>query len=471
MHHLPIPAPCVALAPPLHPLARRCPPLHPLAPPRTPSQANRWLGLRVESLGVVIASLAALTSVLGRVLQGPSASTSDVHKYAALCGLSLSYALSVTNTLGWSVRMIADTETAMNAVERTQHYTELEAEPQTRGGDGSSGGGGGDGGGGVAVARDHSVEFRDYSMRYRAGLPLVLAGVTCRLRHNERVGIVGRTGSGKSSLAAALLRLVPAAGGAILIGGVDAERIPLRELRAMAAVVPQEPVMFAGALRKNLDPAGAKRTDELMAALEQVGMRASVAALPDGLATALAENGSNFSVRRSPAALPPRHQLHPHPHPTARALACTHTHNRTHTRPSNPALDPPTATPALDLSTATPALDPAPALALGRWVSANCFALRVRCCAARGSCCSTRRPRPSTPRPTSARRRCCAPPAPSARCSRSRTGCTPSSITTASPLWTLGEWPSSTTPRCCCSGRRRSSRSSSRRRVPRRRRS
>ena len=126
----------------------------------------------------------------------------------------------MTNTLGWSVRMIADTETAMNAVERTQHYTELEAEPQT------CAGGGGDGGGALTV-RDNSVEFRDYSMRYRAGLPLVLEGVSCVLRHNERVGIVGRTGSGKSSLAAALLRLVPAAGGAILIGGVDAERIPL----------------------------------------------------------------------------------------------------------------------------------------------------------------------------------------------------------------------------------------------------
>ena len=85
--------------------------------------------------------------------------------------------------------------------------------------------------------RDNSVEFRDYAMRYRAGLPLVLEGVSCVLRrHNERVHIVGRTGSGKSSLAAALLRLVPPAASGILIGGVDAERIPLRELRAMAAV-------------------------------------------------------------------------------------------------------------------------------------------------------------------------------------------------------------------------------------------
>ena len=86
---------------------------------------------------------------------------------------------------------------------------------------------------------DNSVEFRDYYMRYRDGLPLVLVGVTCKIEHNERIGIVGRTGSGKSSLASALLRLVPAAGGSIIIGGVNAERIPLTQLRAMAAVVPQ----------------------------------------------------------------------------------------------------------------------------------------------------------------------------------------------------------------------------------------
>jgi hypothetical protein len=84
MHRLPVPAlaPCC----PLHTPCTPPPPLHPIAPPRNPSQANRWLGLRVETLGVVIASLAALTSVLGRVLQGPSASTPDVNKYAALCG-------------------------------------------------------------------------------------------------------------------------------------------------------------------------------------------------------------------------------------------------------------------------------------------------------------------------------------------------------------------------------------------------
>ena len=94
---LPVPAltpscPCTPLAPPCTPSPSPSPSCtsshssHPLVPPRTPLQANRWLGLRVETLGVVIASLAALTSVLGRVLQGPSASTSDVHKYAALCG-------------------------------------------------------------------------------------------------------------------------------------------------------------------------------------------------------------------------------------------------------------------------------------------------------------------------------------------------------------------------------------------------
>ena len=253
--------------------------------------ANRWLGVRVESLGVLIASLAALAAVLGRFMQEASAGAA-LERYAAVVGLSLSYALSVTNTLGWSVRMIADTETAMNAVERTQFFTELPAEPQTV----CDGGGGGGGMRGVDELRDNSVEFRGYSMRYRPSLPLVLLDVSCVFAHNESVGVVGRTGSGKSSLGAALLRLVPAAAGSILIGGVDVAHIPLARLRAMAAVVPQDPVMFAGSLRENLDPADAHSSADIVAALRQVSMASTVLALPQQLDISLSENGSNFSV-------------------------------------------------------------------------------------------------------------------------------------------------------------------------------
>ena len=296
--------------------------------------ANRWLGLRVETLGACIAALAALAAVVGRSSIGGSQDA--IEQYTALCGLSLSFALSVTNTLGWSVRMIADTETSMNAVERTQHYTELPSEPQTVGG--------ADGEGPVPLA-DNSIEFKGYYMRYRDGLPLVLVDVTCTIGHNERVGIVGRTGSGKSSLAAALLRLVPAAGGAICIGGVNNEHIPLRQLRSMCAAVPQDPVMFAGTLRRNLDPTESMSDERLLEGLKQVGsggprsprqghldavcppcdrhatrpprhatatprdrhatrpptrpqvgMLKAVLALPGKLAAVLQENGSNFSV-------------------------------------------------------------------------------------------------------------------------------------------------------------------------------
>ena len=140
--------------------------------------------------------------------------------------------------------MIADTEVAMNAVERTQHYTELPTEPQTVGPAAP---------GEKARPADNAIEFVEYSMRYREGLPLVLSEVSCKIESNESIGIVGRTGSGKSSLAAALLRLVPAASGEIRLGGVNVESIPLTELRAMTAFVPQDPVMFSGSLRASRD--------------------------------------------------------------------------------------------------------------------------------------------------------------------------------------------------------------------------
>ena len=270
--------------------------------------ANRWLGLRVETLGVAISGLAALASIFGRALMAVD-DAAATKRYAALCGLSLSYALSVTNTLGWSVRMIADTETAMNAVERTQHYTELPPEePAKADAVGASAATArahhGNGRGSVAayppvdaatapsIGDGNSVEFRSYSMRYRHDLPLVLRDVSFVIGGGERLGIVGRTGSGKSSLVSALLRLVPAANGAILLGGVDISTVPLPQLRRAVAMVMQDPVMFTGSVRENLDPAGEHNDAQLQAALSQ----SSMASLHGKLDMQLSESGGNLSV-------------------------------------------------------------------------------------------------------------------------------------------------------------------------------
>ena len=120
----------------------------------------------------------------------------------------------------------------------------------------------------------------------------MLEQVSCRLATNEHVGVVGRTGSGKSSLAMALLRLVPAAEGAILIGGVDIAALRLRSLRRMLAYVMQDPVIFSGTVRTNIDPEGEHADAALGAALGRVSM----GGFADKLDTSLSANGANLSV-------------------------------------------------------------------------------------------------------------------------------------------------------------------------------
>ena len=105
------------------------------------------------------------------------------------------------------------------------------------------------------------IEFRDYTTRYRPGLDLVLKGISCTVLAGERVGVVGRTGAGKSSLTLALFRIVEAASGQVLIDGIPLEGLGLGYLRSRLTIIPQDPVLFSGTLRENLDPFGAA-TDE-----------------------------------------------------------------------------------------------------------------------------------------------------------------------------------------------------------------
>jgi len=98
------------------------------------------------------------------------------------------------------------------------------------------------------------IEFKKYSMRYRPGLPLVLKSLSLTIDAGEKVGIVGRTGSGKSSMLTALFRLVEGAEGQIVIDGADIAGVPLKKLRSVLSIIPQDPVLFSGSLRYNLDP-------------------------------------------------------------------------------------------------------------------------------------------------------------------------------------------------------------------------
>jgi ABC-type multidrug transport system fused ATPase/permease subunit len=205
----------------------------------------------------------------------------------ALFGISLSYALQVTGTLNWCVRQFTETENAMNAVERIAYYgykVEQEAPAILEN---------------KRVPKDwpHEgvIEFKDVEFKYAENLPLVLKQVSFKTKPQEKIGICGRTGSGKSSLIQALFRMAEPAGGKIIIDGVVSTEIGLEDLRSGISIIPQDPVLFSGSFRRNLDPFNQSSDADVWDALDRARMKEKVqeAGGLDGLVT---EGGENLSV-------------------------------------------------------------------------------------------------------------------------------------------------------------------------------
>ena len=240
--------------------------------------SNRWLGVRVELLGNLIVLFASLFAVIGRETLSPG-----------LAGLSINYALSIIDTLNWMVRMACDLETNAVAIERVVEYSHNspEADWEKKETD-------------KLVDEDWPdkgvVKFHDYRTRYRDGLELVLNGIDLEVRSLEKVGLCGRTGAGKSSLTLALFRIIEPAGGRIEIDGVDVSTLGLHRLRSGLTIIPQDPVLFTGDLRFNLDPTGLHSDAELWTSLEHAYLKEFVAGLPDGLDHEVNEGGENLSV-------------------------------------------------------------------------------------------------------------------------------------------------------------------------------
>uniref|UniRef100_A0A158Q7H0 Multidrug resistance-associated protein 1 n=1 Tax=Elaeophora elaphi TaxID=1147741 RepID=A0A158Q7H0_9BILA len=241
--------------------------------------ANRWLAVRLELVGNLIVFCSALFAVFYR----ESGSVT-----AGLVGLSVAYALSITQTLNWAVRMASELETNVVAVERIREYTDIPTE-------------------GLASEnlahtppRDWpnkgEIIFEKLKIRYRNNLEFVLKGISARIRPAEKVGIVGRTGAGKSSLTLALFRIIEADSGRILIDNEDISKISLDNLRSKLTIVPQDPVVFSGTLRMNLDPFGHFDDGLLWDALRTAHLDSLVHSFPNKLEHKLNEGGENISV-------------------------------------------------------------------------------------------------------------------------------------------------------------------------------
>lgn len=292
--------------------------------------SNCWLAVRLEMTGTMIVSLAALTAVLTKAhLQGESGVTEgDYSVFAGMAGLAISLSLSITQSLNWSVRMASDMESQMVSVERVTNYT-TQIAPEaayTKSSDPGSAAGDasfdvnvsvtgddefdelGRAGSHMPLNDDHGlelpgiwpshgvVEFRSVCLRYRPGLPLVLNNCSFLIKSQEKIGVVGRTGAGKSSLVTALLRLVELEEYShIYIDDVDISTLGLKALRSKITVIPQDPVLFSGTIRNNLDPFNQYTDEQIWQSVRRLSSNVE-SQFVSSLMDKVEENGSNYSV-------------------------------------------------------------------------------------------------------------------------------------------------------------------------------
>uniref|UniRef100_A0A8C7IGV6 Multidrug resistance-associated protein 1 n=1 Tax=Oncorhynchus kisutch TaxID=8019 RepID=A0A8C7IGV6_ONCKI len=238
--------------------------------------ANRWLAVRLEFVGNCIVMFAALFAVMARESLSPG-----------IMGLSISYALQLTASLTWLVRMSSDLETNIVAVERVKEYEDTEKEADWRHDQSSLPPGWPTAG---------NIDIRGFGLRYREDQELAVRNITVAIHGGEKVGIVGRTGAGKSSLTLGLFRIIEACEGEIHIDGVNIATLGLHELRSRITIIPQDPVLFSGSLRMNLDPFDGYSDEEVWRALELSHLKSFVSGLPDKLNHECSEGGENLSL-------------------------------------------------------------------------------------------------------------------------------------------------------------------------------
>ncbi|KAK7259335.1 hypothetical protein RIF29_24939 [Crotalaria pallida] len=239
--------------------------------------SNEWLGFRLELLGSLVFCISTMFMIL---LPSSIIKPENV-------GLSLSYGMSLNAVLFWAVYMSCFIENKMVSVERIKQFTNIPSEPAWN-------------------IKDRlppsnwpgqgNVDIKDLQVRYRPNTPLVLKGITLSITGGEKIGVVGRTGSGKSTLIQVFFRLVEPSGGKIIIDGIDITVLGLHDLRSRFGIIPQEPILFEGTVRSNIDPTGQYTDDEIWKSLERCQLKEVVAAKPEKLDSSVVDNGENWSV-------------------------------------------------------------------------------------------------------------------------------------------------------------------------------
>lgn len=239
---------------------------------------NRWFSSRIPMIGGVISMSTAVGITISAYYGWMNAGTA---------GLVTLYSLSFWGYLNWGVRMFADIESRMTSIERLKFFANIPAEPQVLKATETM----------LASVWPPQGELvaENIKVRYAPHLPFVLKGISFQIPAGSKVGIVGRTGSGKSTLFQTLFRFIELEEGSISIDGVDISTVPLERLRKSMAVIPQDPTLFMGTIRNNLDRYNEYTDEEVIRVLKHSGLWSYIEELPGGLHAEVYESGSNFS--------------------------------------------------------------------------------------------------------------------------------------------------------------------------------
>lgn len=239
--------------------------------------STEWLCLRLDLLSTFVFgfSLVFLVCLPQGVID------------ASIAGLAITYGLNLSSLQAWVIWLLCNVENDVISVERILQYSHIPSEAPLV----------------IEESRPNSdwpvkgtIDLSDLQVRYAAHLPLVLKGLTCTFPGGMKVGVVGRTGSGKSTLIQALFRIVEPSRGKILIDGIDISKIGLHDIRSKLSIIPQDPTMFEGNLRTNLDPLGEHSDTEIWEALKKCQLEEIVSAKEKKLDSLVTENGENWSV-------------------------------------------------------------------------------------------------------------------------------------------------------------------------------